>query len=131
MIIVLIHWRIKPTDEAESEFFRFWTETAKVEVKEGLAGEFLSAPLRQPPDAPRFPFAVDDLSAGHSQGTCRHFVNVGIWKDWQSFYAQVGKFMNDDAPLKPFEAERRTRTVLDPQEFRIGSWALPSTGSCE
>ena len=127
MIIVLIHWRIKPTDQAVSGFFEWWKNEAPIKDKINLAGEFLSAPI----PARQFPFRVDDLTFGHGLLDCRHFVNVGIWKDWDSFYEQVGKHMNDDKPLLSFEADRRTRTILEPQQWRIGQFGLPESGTCE
>lgn len=127
MILVLIHWRIKPDDASEAAFFEFWTRVAKIDDKTNLIGEFLSAPV----PASQFPFLVDDLSAGHSQGNCRHFINVGAWKDWESFNDQVGKFMDDAKPMKEFEAERRTRTILAPKQWRVGAAALPTSGTCQ
>jgi hypothetical protein len=127
MIIVLIHWRIKPTDEAVAEFFEYWTTRATIDNKSDLAGEFLSAPL----PAARLPFRVDDLALGPGVLDCRHFVNVGLWKNWESFYEQVGRNMNDDRPLQPFEADRRTRTVLESRQIRLGLWSGPESGTCE
>jgi hypothetical protein len=127
MIIVLIHWRIKPTDEAENAFVQFWTTMATINIKTHLAGEFLSAPL----PANQFPFRVDDLFFGHGVLDCRHFINVGLWNDFESFNEQVGKYMRDDKPILPFEADRRTRTVLEPRHWRVGQWTLPGKGSCE
>src|SRR5262245_35753050 len=97
MIVVLIHWRIKPTDEAVGQFFDYWTKMATIRDKSGLAGEFLSAPV----PANKLPFRVDDLSLGPGVLDCRHFINVGLWKDWESFYQEVGKMMNDDRRSKP------------------------------
>ena len=127
MVVVLIHWRIKPTDEAEAAFFEYWTNDATINDKSSLAAEFLSAPML----ARDVPFRVDDLTLGPGILDCRHFVNVGIWETWEAFYDQVGKNMGDDAPVKPFEADRRTRTVLRPRESRVGSWPLPSEGTCQ
>ena len=127
MILVLIHWRIKPDDASEAAFFSFWTEVAKIEDKMNLIGEFLSVPV----SADTFPFKVDDFSVGHSQEDCRHFINVGAWKDWQSFNDQVGKYMDDARPIEDFEAERRTRTVLEPKHWRVGRAILPASGTCE
>jgi hypothetical protein len=127
LILVLIHWRIKPTPDAEKSFFDYWTTMALINDKSNLTGEFLSAPL----PANQFPFRVDDLFFGHGLLDCRHFINVGIWKDWESFYEQVGKYINDDQPILDFEAERRTRTVLKVQHWRIGQWPLPDRGSCD
>ena len=127
MIIVLIHWRIKATDGAEKEFFDFWTKMAMINDKSNLAGEFLSAPL----PANKLPFRVDDLFFSHGVLDCRHFINAGFWKDWESFNEQVGKYMSDDKPMLPFEADRRTRTVLEPKHWRVGQWSLPEKGSCQ
>lgn len=127
MIAVLIHWRIKPTPEAEKAFLDFWTRVAKIEDKSGLVGEFLSQPL----PASQFPFMVDDLSPPPGDVPCRRFINIGLWKDWQSFYDQVGKNMRDDKPMLEFEAARRTRTVLEPKQWRIGKFSLPAKGTCE
>lgn len=95
MIAVLIHWRIKATEAAEKEFFDYWTKVAKINDKANLVGEFLSTPL----PANNFPFRVDDLSLGHGVLDCKHFLNIGFWKDWESFYEQVGKNMSDDEPM--------------------------------
>ncbi|MNY89386.1 hypothetical protein D3C78_56770 [compost metagenome] len=127
MIIVLIHWRIKPTSEAEAAFFEFWKNQAKILDKTQLIGEFLSAPM----PATDFPFKVDDLSESHSNGMCKHFINVGVWKSWNGFNEQVGRYMNDSNPMLEFEAERRTRTVLDPRHWRIGNSHLPIESTCE
>jgi len=127
MIIVLIHWRIKATDEAEQEFLAYWTKKTMINDKTNLAGEFLSAPL----PANKFPFRVDDLFLSHGVLDCRHFINVGLWKNWESFNEQVGKYMNDNKSMLPFEADRRTRTVLQPEQWRVGKWVLPVKGSCE
>ena len=127
MIVVLIHWRIKPTKEAEDAFFCYWKHEATINDKSSLAAEYLSAPM-----SPRkVPFRIDDLTDGQGIPNCKHFINIGIWENWEAFYKQVGKYMNDDAPLKPFEADRRTRTVLCPKQSRIGTWSLPSEGTCE
>ena len=35
------------------------------------------------------------------------FVNVGTWADCDEFEEQIGKYFNDDRPIKCFELERR------------------------
>ena len=127
MIIVLIHWRIKPDGASEAQFLDFWKNEATISNKLNLVGEFLSRPL----PASSFGFKVDDLSTGHSQGDCRHFINVGLWADWESFEREVGRLFDDSRALKPFEAERRTRTILQPEAWRRGDFQLPSSGSVE
>ncbi len=103
MVIVLIHWRINPTDKDQADFFKFWTEQAKVKDKSGLAGEFLSAPM----PAKDLMFRVDTL-CGDSTVACCHFVNFGFWESSPTFHDQIGQYMNHDKPPMPFEAERRT-----------------------
>ena len=127
MVIVIIHWRIKPTQEAEDAFFNYWANVAKIDDKSHLVGEFLSAPL----PAKDFPFRVDDLTFGHGVLDCRHFLNIGFWKDRESFHEQVGQNMKDDTGIESFEADRRTRTILTPKQWRMGKWKLPEEGTCE
>ena len=127
MVVVLIHWRIRPTEKDEAAFFDYWKNKATIKDKSSLAAEYLSAPM----SPQEVPFRVDDLTFGHGILDCKHFINVGIWETWDAFYEQVGKNMDDDAPVQPFEADRRTRTVLRPRQSRIGKWTLPSQGTCE
>ena len=42
MIIVFIHWKIKPEPEMVKEFLEFWKTAAVVEDRTGLIVEFLS-----------------------------------------------------------------------------------------
>jgi hypothetical protein len=127
MVIVLIHWRIKPTDEAVAAFFQKWKTGLTIDDKTNLVGEFLSEPL----PATGFKFQVDDLARRAGEPEHRAFVNVGLWKDWESFEQQVGRYFNDDRPLEPFEATRRTRTILETREWRIGSWKLSSHSTAQ
>lgn len=126
MIIVIIHWRIKPTDEAEKQFVDYW-RSLKIKDKSKLVGEFLSAPVPKS----QFKYLVDDLSVGHASVECRHFMNVGIWDDEASFQGQVGQWFNDSKAPEAFEAERRSRTILSPKEWRIGDWHLPEKGTTD
>jgi hypothetical protein len=127
MIIVLIHWHIKPTDEAVSQFLEWWKDEATIRNKANLTGEFLSAPL----PANQFTFQVDELVPQEDDVAYRPFINVGIWRDWESFYQEVGHNFRDDKPSMEFEAKLRRRTILEPKEWRIGDWCLPETGTCE
>src|SRR4051812_599437 len=127
MVIVMIHWRIKSTEAAEQEFFKWWREKATIPDKSNLVGEFLSAPI----PASQFKYRVDDLTFGHGVLDCRHFMNIGFWEDEKSFHEQVGDKFRDDLPIMPFEADRRTRTILSPKEWRRGQWELPVDGTCE
>jgi hypothetical protein len=127
MVIVLIHWRIKPTDEAIEEFITFWQTKVPIKDKSGLVGEFLSKPY----PAESISFKVDDLSPKEGEKPYISFVNVGMWKDLESFHQQVGQNFNDDQPPRKFEQYRRTRTILTPETWRIGAFALPNKSSFE
>ena len=117
MVIALIHWKIKP--DMVDAFLDFWCNEAVVQDREGLIGEFLSAPC----DMSELPWITWDLAA--SDGAYRSFVNVGLWRDAEDFQDQIGKYFNRDAAPKAFEYERRRRTILRPQCWRIGESGLP------
>src|SRR5215217_6145522 len=112
MIVAFIYWCIKPTDEAVFQFLEWWKNEATIESKDNLVGEFLSAPL----PAHQFPFRVNDLAPQPGDVAYRPFINIGIWKDWESFYQEVGHNFSDDQPLMEFEAATRGRTILEPKE---------------
>lgn len=122
LAIVLIEWSIRPKEEAVSAFMEYWTKAAGIEDSAGLVGEFLSAPVPAA-DELSFPVKVDDLGASDSDPNVWRFINVGLWKDRQTFYEQVGRHMTDKKQW--FEAKRRRRIVLEPQEGRRGKWELP------
>ena len=122
MIIVLIWWKIRPTLEAEQSFMAWWKDHG-IEDRSSLCGEFLSRPqpigeLNIPPDLPIE--QINDLEPERSQ--YRLFVNVGLWRDWDSFVNGPGQYIDDSKEPEPFEAERRSRTVLTPQRWRLGEW---------
>ena len=56
-------------------------------------------------------------------------MNVGTWANRDEFEEQIGKYFNDDNPIKPFELERRVRTVLTPMSWRVGEGSLPANDS--
>lgn len=124
MIIVLIHWRIKPS--AADEFLNWWQTVAQIKNKANLIGEYLSAPM----PASGFKFSVDDLSASTEEPPHIAFMNVGVWKDWESFFEAVGHNFDDNQSLQPFEAARRTRTILDPIAWRRGDSELSNASTC-
>jgi hypothetical protein len=103
VVIVLIHWRIKPNRDSEAAFFDYWATKAKIGDKLNLVGEFLSTPI----PARDFPYRVDDLSFGPGVLDCWHYLNVGFWKDKESFHDQVGKHMKDDKDIEHFEVDRQ------------------------
>jgi hypothetical protein len=119
MMIVLIHWRIKP--DRVDEFLAFWKQTATVADRSELVTEMLSE-VRSPKD---FWYATWSLDP-ESFGNFKSFVNVGIWNDDQAFKEQIADKFNDDLPLKSFEMYRRRRAILTPKTWRIGNAQLPN-----
>lgn len=54
------------------------------------------------------------------------FVNVGIWKDEESFKAQIGNYIpTDPSEKKDFEQYPRRRIPLNPIFWRRGKFQLP------
>ena len=124
--IVLIEWSIRPNQKAIDDFMDYWTAKAKFD-KRGLFGEFLSAPV--PTGELDLPVWVDDLGAGDPKFPTVKFVNIGIWKNRQTFYEQIGRLMKEGA--QEFEAAPRRRVVLEPQEVRRGDWDDLPSPTCE
>lgn len=123
MVIVLIHWKIKPA--CVEDFFEYWRKKAVVQDRSGLIGEFLSEVC----DVDKFDWVTWDDLAGR-EGVYRSFVNAGLWRNADDFQCQVAKYFNDDAAPQSFEAERRVRTILYPQCWRVGDARLPIQDSC-
>jgi len=122
MVIVLIKWMIKPEEDAIKAFLHHWKKEALVQDRRGLVGEFLSEV-----DAEKY--TTWDVRGGSSRREGKMFVNVGTWADRDEFEEQIGKYFNDDRPIKCFELERRVRTVLKPVCWRVGDASLPGHDS--
>src|SRR5271156_4701687 len=99
MIIVLIHWRIKP--DCEAEFQKFWSEQATIADRPGLISEFLSKVEKSTKEhcIPWLTWHVDTESFGDAI----HYVNVALWDDEAKFEQQIGRHFNDDGPMRDFE----------------------------
>lgn len=118
MIIVLVFWQIHDNDEAITSFRKWWSESAAIEDRSGLVGEYLcdAADVHvsfQVADQP--PWVTTDAPT-------RPFVNVAIWKDVDSFYEQVGQYMGQ---TQPFEVVPRQRVVVNHVASRRGAWGFP------
>ena len=119
MVIVLIQWRIKPEPDMVEEFRKFWRETAVVNDRRGLIGEFLT----EAHSTAEYSWITWQLTG--CEGKYRTFVNVGYWNSSEEFHDQIGKYFETSTGLKPFEAEPRVRTVLSPTCWRMGDARLP------
>lgn len=115
MVIVLIHWKIKP--DRVDEFLDYWRKVATVQDRAGLIGEFLSEGCRRS----EFPWITWDFTG--REGVYRSFINVGIWAKAEDFHDQIAKYFQDKA--QDFEHEHRVRTVLRPRCWRMGDSSLP------
>ncbi len=117
MIIVLIHWKIKP--EMVEDFLKFWKDTAVVTDRRGLVGEFLT----EAHSTAEYPWVTWHLTG--CEGKYRSFINVGYWDSAQEFQEQIGKYFETSTEMQKFEAERRVRTALKPKCWRMGDGNLP------
>ena len=119
MVIVVIHWKIKPEPNKVKEFLEFWKTAAIVEDRRGLIGEFLS----EGHSTAEFGWITWPLTG--CEDKYKSFVNVGIWNSAKEFQEQVGKYFDSFTGPEDFEAETRLRTALKPKCWRIGDSSLP------
>jgi len=115
MHIILVHWKIAPG--REEEFLRYWSTSSRVGDRSGLIGEFLTAPEEPSP----YPWINWPLDPSY-----RSYINVGLWRDGAAFQSEFGQHIDDTRPMLPFEAQRRTRILLEATAWRIGGGALPA-----
>ncbi len=116
MRIVIVEWRIEKGQEAA--FLDYWSSNEAVDDRSGLIGEYLSHVENQ-----------EDchwitLEFGDGWTT---YVNVGFWSDAAAFRREVGPKINDKRPALSFEHEKRRRTFLCPDRWRVGETMLPGT----
>ena len=119
MIIVLIHWKIKPDQEMVDKFLQFWRQSAVVDDRRGLVGEFLT----EAHSTSEYTWITWQLTG--CEGKYRSFINVGYWNSAEEFHAQIGKYFEAHTGPKDFEAEPRTRVALKPKCWRMGDSNLP------
>lgn len=122
MIIVIIHWKIRPSEE--SRFLRHWQETLTVDERSHFVGEYLCRPLSK--EEVSFDCKIFNVPENPSY---RSFFNVGIWKDLESFKkAVIDRYVGDGPEnLEAFELEGRERMVLAPISWRSGLQMLPES----
>ena len=119
MIIVLIHWRIKP--DKTTDFLDVWRTQARVNDRTGLVAELLTE-VKTPKDLWYITWHLDPDSLGDFVS----YLNVGIWQDDAAFEQQIARYFNDSGPLRDFEKYRRRRVVLNPVAWRRGRADLPT-----
>ena|SRR5258708_38298896 len=122
MVIVVIHWKIKPG--RENDFLKHWSRVLEIKNRSKLVGEFLSIPMKSKPAKCK----TTVLGRSPSSSYISYF-NVGMWEKHDSFYQEVIKPYVKKAPKKrlPFEAKDRERMVLKPELWRIRCGELPAS----
>jgi len=133
MVVIMVHWLIKRGAENEEAFRAMWRKMA-IDPNTGLYREFLTK--AEEAQDPKFnTFSITDPAYVT-------YLNIGFWKDIQSFDAAVGKYIAQpelrkplEGPLKdtemlasyryPFEFKVRERIILSKVLDRQGGLAFP------
>ena len=133
MVIIMVHWLIKRGIENEEAFKAMW-QKMKVDPNTGLYREFLTK-AEEAEDTKFNTFSLTDPAY-------ITYINIGFWKDIESFDAAVGKYIAPpeirkplDGPLKEtdmlavyrhsFEFKIRERIILSKIQDRQGALAFP------
>ena len=121
MIIVIVHWKIHPHDEARAAFLKFWKDSLEIPERANLVGEYLSEPL----SAEKAGFACSVMNAPSSP-KYQSFFNVGIWNTKEDFESKViTPFVGSNPRTQLFEYEFRERMILNPLSVRAGNYPVP------
>lgn len=117
MIVLIVHWKIRPDDRSVRQFLEKWHDMEPSRPSNFFA-EYLSAPL--PAEETGFPCTTFNVS---SDVRYRSFFNVAIWRDVDSFNNDVLNTHVAGAPdIEPFEFDRRERMVLSPVDMHVGEY---------
>lgn len=131
MVIILVHWLIKKGFSHEQKFKETWTNMT-IQPNTGLYREMLTT-VELDSDPKFNTFSLTDEAY-------KTFINIGIWKDLESFDEAVGKYImppENRAPiakpdtemqaiyLQDFEFKMRERVILSKVLDRKGALELP------
>ena len=116
MIIVAIHWKIKPEPDKVENFLKYWKQEVFVHDRSGLVGEFLT----EAHSTAEYDWITWDLTG--CEGKYKSFINIGYWDSAEKFHEQIGKYFKTSTNMEDFEYELRVRTVLNRS---IGGWVTP------
>ena len=120
MVIVVIHWKIRPDEESVQAFREQW-RTMEPPFTEHYSAEFLSEPLA--PEQVGFACTTFNVS---SDVRYRSFFNVAVWTDAETFREDIlGKVVAGRPKREDFEFDHRERMVLRPVMSRPGELPLP------
>lgn len=116
MIIVVIHWRIRPGDVHRNAFLREWAETLTINERDHLVGEYLSRPMTS--EEAGFECGLLGLPRTDQ---FESFFNIALWDDFESFRREViDPHAGSPKEPRPFEYGYRQRLALKPQLWRAG-----------
>lgn len=121
MVIVVIHWKIKPDEDSQKAFLAHWAESLNPSERSHLIGEYLSRPM----SADEVGFECGTLGLEQSSAFVSYF-NIGLWESVAEFKQQIiDPFVGAKPEPKSFEYELRQRLILDPLKWRRGKLDLP------
>jgi hypothetical protein len=131
MVIILVHWLIKKGFSHEQKFKETWAKMT-IQPNTGLYREMLTT-VELDSDQKFNTFSLTDEAY-------KTFINIGIWKDLDSFDEAVGKYIMPPerrAPiarpetemqavyLQDFEFKMRERVILSKVLDRKGALEFP------
>ncbi|WP_157981458.1 hypothetical protein [Cognatilysobacter tabacisoli] len=103
MVVIMVHWLIKRGVENEQAFRAMWQKMA-VDPNTGLYREFLTK--AEEAEDPKFnTFSLTDPAY-------ITYVNIGFWKDVESFDAAVGKYIAEPELRKPLDGPLKDTEML-------------------
>jgi len=103
MIVIMVHWLIKKGIENEQAFEAMWKQM-KIEPNTGLYREVLTQPVTA--EDPKFnTFSITD-------NAYTTYINIGVWKDLESFDAAVGRYIQPPERRKPLSGPYQDREML-------------------
>lgn len=103
MIVIMVHWLIKKGIENEEAFEAMWKQM-KVEPNTGLYREVLTQPVTAQ-DEKFNTFSITD-------NAYTTYINIGVWKDLESFDAAVGQYIQPPEKRTPINGPYKDREML-------------------
>lgn len=114
MVVIMVHWLIKKGFENEKAFEAAWKKMT-IEPNTGLYREMLTRPVAT--EDPKF----NTFSLTNTAYTT--YINVGIWKDIESFDAAVSRYIQPSEMRNPLDGPKKDQELLavyqNEWEFKI------------
>jgi hypothetical protein len=112
MIVILVHWLVKNGHSHEEKFEATW-KNMTIQPNTGLYREILTS-VELDSDPKFNTFSLTDKAY-------KTYINVGVWKDLQSFDEAVGKYILPPkaVPHPRKEGEEANAIYLEDFEFKM------------